>query len=173
MRGEVGDRVRVWTRGETAHGAYDHRVMVGIDLVDETFVAAAPTDISEVVASPARWREWFPDVTLTVFMDRGAAGIRWSVTGAFVGSMEIWVEPVGDGATLHYYLRVVPTKSGSTAKPDPLPDTLPGNRAAARIRVRRARAWKQIAWALKDELEGDREVGASATSHAVAPRHPQ
>jgi len=140
--------------------------MAGIDLVDETFIAAPPVRLSMVVADPARWREWFPDVELTVFMDRGLAGIRWSVTGDFVGSMEIWVEPVGDGATLHYYLRVVPTKAGSTTEPQPIPDTMAGHRKAARIRVGRAQAWKRIVWALKDELEGDREVGSAAAPAA-------
>ncbi|MGV1036522.1 MAG: polyketide cyclase / dehydrase and lipid transport [Candidatus Nanopelagicales bacterium] len=143
--------------------------MAGIDLVDQTYIAASPTAVSDVVADHARWRVWFPDVELTVFMDRGIAGIRWSVTGAFVGSMEIWVEPVGDGTTLHYYLRVVPTKSGSTTVPNPFADTMAGNRKSARIRVRRAKAWKHIVWTLKDELEGDREVGSAAASHTPPP----
>ncbi|MBP7971652.1 MAG: polyketide cyclase / dehydrase and lipid transport [Candidatus Nanopelagicales bacterium] len=148
-------------------------MMVGVDLVDETFIAAAPTAVSGVVADPARWQEWFPDVELSVFMDRGVAGIRWSITGAFVGSMEIWLEPVGDGTTLHYYLRVVPTKSGSTTEPDPFDNTMAGNRKAARVRVRRAKAWKHIVWALKDELEGNREVGSAAALHTAPPTDQQ
>lgn len=136
--------------------------MAGVDLVDETFISASVSAVSAVVARPARWREWFPDLQLTIFMDRGEKGIRWSVQGAFVGSMEVWLEPVGDGVLLHYYLRVVPTTVGSQTEPNPFPDDLKGYRDAAKIRSARAKEWKKLSWALKDELERDRAVGAPA-----------
>ena len=56
-------------------------------------------------ATPARWRALWPDLDLEVVTDRGAAGFRWTVTGALVGSMEVWLEPVLDGTVLHYFLR--------------------------------------------------------------------
>ena len=86
-------------------------------------------------------------------MDRGAAGIRWSVTGALHGSTELWLEPVGDGVVVHYYLRA------DDGAADPV-----GARAGRRRDARAARpaagparvAWKRCANALKDELEGGR-----------------
>ncbi|MDP3971816.1 MAG: polyketide cyclase / dehydrase and lipid transport [Candidatus Nanopelagicales bacterium] len=126
--------------------------MPAIDLVDETFIAAAPAAIAEIVSDPHRWAEWWPDFSLRVFMDRGSKGIRWSVSGTFVGSTEIWIEPVLDGAVLHYYLRVDP------------PDGTPlGRRDVNRARSARAKAWKAIVWRLKDELEGSRAPGTGAS----------
>lgn len=133
--------------------------VAGIDLIDETFVVAEPAELARIVADPGRWRAWWPDLELTVFMDRGNQGIRWSVTGALVGSTEIWLEPVADGVLVHYYLRA--DRAGS-----PLPDTPAGWRAADRLRAARARAWKTHVWALKDEMERGRRPGAPRRSPA-------
>jgi hypothetical protein len=95
----------------------------GEDLADDTYVAAAPT---------------WPDLRLRVREDRGAEGLRWEVTGALTGTAEIWLEPVGDGTVVHFYLR-----SGL------------GERARERRRV----AWKRAVHRLKDELEAGRAVG--------------
>lgn len=130
-----------------------------IDLVDETFIAASPDVIATQVADPDRWRTWWPDLKLEVFMDRGVSGQRWSVHGAFVGSAEIWVEAFGDGAILHYYLRVVPTARGSETAPAAIPDTPAGWRQVSAVRARRARDWKRHVWAFKDEMEAGREPG--------------
>ena len=54
--------------------------------------------------------------------------------------MEIWLEPVGDGVVLHWYLRA-----------DPLTRDHAGRPRRERARVRR---WKEQVHALKDELEG-------------------
>ena len=129
--------------------------MPSIDLVDETFVAADPARVVAVVADPTSWLRWWPDLELTVFMDRGSQGLRWNVRGALHGSSEIWVEPVGDGAVLHYYLRAEPAAG-------PLPDTVPGRRAADRARRSRAVRWKRHTWELKDLLEGARRPGTPA-----------
>jgi hypothetical protein len=133
------------------------RDVAALDLVDETFVVAPPEVLAGIVADPVYWRRWWPDLDLTVFMDRGLAGQRWSMTGALVGSLEIWIEPFADGCVLHHYLRGEPTKDGRT--PDPWPDTPSGWRAAARERAKRAKAWKRSVWALKQALEGDRAAG--------------
>ncbi len=53
-------------------------------------------------------------------MDRGLDGIRWSVTGAWVGSLEVWLEAVGDGVVVHHYARLDPadaTGSSATGMP--------------------------------------------------------
>ena len=59
-------------------------------------------------ATPARWRALWPDLDLEVMTDRGDEGLRWTVTGALVGTMEVWLEPVLDGTLLHYFLRADP-----------------------------------------------------------------
>ncbi len=89
-----------------------------------------------------RWRQWWPDLTLTVVRDRGPAGLVWAVRGPLDGEMEIWLEPVADGVVLHYLVRADAA--------DPRPD---------RLRERRTRAWKRHAHLLKDELEAGREPG--------------
>lgn len=137
--------------------------MASVDLVDETFIAAPPEQLAPIVADPARWREWWPDLQLTVFMDRGVAGQRWSVTGALVGSCEIWLEPVLDGTLVHHYLRATPS-GNNPHEAEPLPDTPAGWRRAARLREERAKSWKRHIWALKDELEPERAAGMPPVS---------
>lgn len=139
--------------------------VAGLDLVDETFVVAPPAVLARVVADPAYWRRWWPDLDLVVFMDRGLAGQRWSMTGALVGSLEIWIEPFADGSILHHYLRGEPSDDGKT--PKPWPDTPTGWRKAATARAQRAKAWKRSVWQLKSELEADRPAGVSPVSAAA------
>ena len=132
--------------------------MPRVDLVDETYIVADREVLAAIVHDPQRWRRWWPDLDLTVFMDRGPAGIRWSVLGALSGSAELWLEPVGDGVVVHYYLRAsAPGRGGAGAR---------SARAAWRhgdqVRHRRALAWKRSVNALKDELEGDRRPGEPA-----------
>ncbi len=133
--------------------------MTGVDLVDETFILVAPARIATVVADPGRWRGWWPTLELTVFMDRGLQGIRWSITGELAGSAEIWLEAHGDGVLLHYYLRGNPTVPGSSSQQRTLPDSARGRREIDRLRKRLAIAWKRNVWSLKDEMEGDRRPG--------------
>jgi hypothetical protein len=118
--------------------------VAALDLIDETFVVAEPAAVAAVVRDPARWARWWPDLTLGVFQDRGDAGVRWNVRGALTGSMEVWLEPYGDGVLVHHYVRCDPS-DGRTVTP--------------RERRRRQTRAKEIFWALKDELEGDRAPG--------------
>ena len=132
--------------------------MPWVDLIDETFIVAAPCELAAVVHDPQRWRAWWPGLQLTVFMDRGEQGVRWSVTGDLVGSAEIWLEPFGDGVVVHHYLRADPTRPGSPT------DAVEGDpaklaRLADRVRRRHALAWKRSVNALKDELEAGRAPG--------------
>jgi hypothetical protein len=126
--------------------------MHSIDLVDETFIAASPAVVAAVVADPARWRAWWPQRRVEVFMDRGLKGQRWSIAGDLVGSAEIWLESYRDGVILHYYVRADP--------PDVEPDSL-SPRRADRIRRREALSWKTLVWALKAELEAGKVVGVA------------
>ena len=126
--------------------------MPQLDLVDETFVVAEPGRVAAAVRDPARWAAWWPDLRLGVFQDRGDAGVRWNVRGALTGSMEVWLEPYGDGVIVHHYMRCdVPG-----ARP-----LSPG--AAVRLRRRRERHAKRVFWALKDELEAGRAAGEART----------
>lgn len=122
--------------------------MPALDLVDETFVAAPPARVAAVVRDPGRWRDWWPDLELSVFQDRGDAGVRWNVRGALTGSMEVWLEPYGDGVILHHYVRCDPARPGHEA----------------RRRRRQQKHAKRVFWAVKDELEGARPAGAPAAS---------
>ena len=120
-----------------------------LDLVDEFYVRAAPEAVAAAFHDEAAWKLWWPDLALTVFQDRGLAGLRWSVTGAWTGSLEVWLEakpgPSEPGVLVHHYLRVADDRTMSW-------------RRALRVRHRRAVAWKQHTWVLKDRLEADRPV---------------
>lgn len=144
--------------------------MADVDLVDETFIAVARPRVAEAFRRDEGLLDtWWPDLELTVFMDRGDAGVRWSMTGALVGSCELWFEEVLDGTLVHYYLRGVPSGAdGVTALP--LPDTPAGWRHAARLRSQRAKRWKSDIWAFKDALEGNRLPGSGAVSDSEPSR---
>ena len=126
--------------------------MPSVDVVDDTFIAVPPDVLAAEFATPVRWRVLWPDLDLEVVTDRGAAGFRWTVTGALVGSMEVWLEPVLDGTLLHYFLRADPP--GPNGAPRPATP----RRGLAESR-RRQRAAKAIAFACKDRLEAGRAAG--------------
>jgi hypothetical protein len=117
-----------------------------LDIADDTFVVAARAAVAEVVRDPASWRVWWPDLQPTVTSDRGLKGMRWSVRGAVLGSMEIWLEPWGDGVVIHWYLRAEPARV--VRRPE-------------RERAQRVRRWKKQVHALKDRLEAGREPGST------------
>ncbi|HEX3649737.1 MAG TPA: polyketide cyclase / dehydrase and lipid transport [Pseudonocardiaceae bacterium] len=102
--------------------------------------------VAALFAEPAAWRRYWPDLTLTVYADRGDEGLRWTVRGALVGTMEVWLEPVLDGTVLHYFLRA-----------DPTAPTTPRNNE--RERRRRQLAAKQLALEWKSLLEDGRPAG--------------
>jgi len=128
-----------------------------IELVDETFVAAAPAQVAAVLADPHEQQRWWPGWQLSVFMDRGVQGTRWTVHGRLDGlvvrgSSEVWLEPVLDGVVLHHYLRV--STDGSVAR-------------TARAKRRYVRRWKRVVFALKDRLEAGRSPGAPAVGSST------
>lgn len=152
-RNEPGRR---WTG--PGNSTRDTGPVPSIDLLDESFLVADPARVAAEFGDPARWPAWWPGLRLTVFMDRGAAGFRWTVTGDVVGSTEIWLEPFGDGVIMHYFLRADPTRPGSDTEP------LSGSpwrvrRGARRAARRQAAAFKRHSWALKDALERGRAPG--------------
>lgn len=141
--------------------------MPTIDLVDETFIAVDRGILAPIVADQDRWLAWWPEWRMSVFMDRGEQGIRWSISGSLVGSCEIWLESSLDGVLLHYYLRADPSAPGRPATPRQLPSSPRGQRVAAALRRQQALAWKARAWALKDEFEAGRRPGEPARGPSV------
>jgi hypothetical protein len=126
--------------------------MNSIQIADETFVCADPVDVGAAVADPASWRQWWPDLRLTVIEDRGPMGHRWTVTGALTGTMEVWLEAVLDGVVLHYFLHAEP--SGVTAWEL-------ARMNLAKSNHRRRVAGKAMAFEVKRKLEETRPVGVS------------
>ena len=126
--------------------------MNSFQIADETFVCADPADVGAMVADPANWRRWWPDLRLTVVEDRGPAGQRWTITGALTGTMEVWLEPVMDGVVLHYFLHAEPAgvAAWQLAKMD-----LPA------LNHRRRVAGKEMSFECKRRLEATRPVGVS------------
>jgi hypothetical protein len=120
-----------------------------LDLVDETFLAVPPKRLAVVFADPATWRQFWPDLALEVYADRGDAGLRWTVRGALTGTMEVWLEPVLDGTVLHYFLRADLAGRPRPARP----------RDLRRELTRRQLAAKALALGLKAQLESGRRPG--------------
>lgn len=129
-----------------------------VDVIDETFVVAPPSLVAAAVKEPAFLAGVFPGLELHVFEDRGDEGIRFTVTGALVGSNEFWVEPWGDGAIVHYYLRADPTRRGSdTVAVSGDPRRL--LRRAIRVRAAHCVRLKAGLNEVKDRLEAGRPPG--------------
>lgn len=116
-----------------------------MDIADESYVRVIPGVLAPVVADPRSWRLWWPDLQPVVTRDRGEKGQQWVVTGALRGSMEVWLEAVGGGTVVHWYLRADP--------PSPL-----APRRLRRARERRVLAWKAHMFSLKDRDEAAADV---------------
>lgn len=116
-------------------------------MIDETFLVVPPGTVAAAFADPRAWRRFWPDLAIEVYADRGAQGMRWTVRGALVGTMEVWLEPMLDGTLLHYFLRA---------------DFPPGveGRPLREI-ARRQRAAKAVALGLKFALEDGRPPGVA------------
>jgi hypothetical protein len=116
-----------------------------LDIADDTFVVATPAAVAALVRDPACWSTWWPDLVPTVTRDRGLAGVQWLVRGTVLGSMEVWLEPWGDGVVVHWYLRA--SSARFVRRPE-------------RERAKRVLSWKRHVCALKDQLESGREPGS-------------
>ncbi|WP_029115072.1 hypothetical protein [Mycobacterium sp. URHB0044] len=126
--------------------------MNSIQIADETFVCADPLDVGRAIADRANWRQWWPDLRLTVIEDRGPMGHRWTVTGALTGTMEIWLEAVMDGVVLHYFLHAEPSGAAAWEL---------ARMNLAKMNHRRRVAGKRMAFEVKRKLEERRPVGVS------------
>jgi hypothetical protein len=128
-----------------------------IQVADQTFIAAAPARVAEWLGVPSKWRRWWPDLQVSVREDRADKGIRWTVTGALIGTMEVWLEPVMDGTIVHYFLHAEPTGVG--------PADLATMDLAAANRTRRV-AGKDMTFEAKRFLEAGRAAGESPAAVA-------
>ncbi len=126
--------------------------MHSIQIADQTYIAADGARVGAAVTDRSQWRWWWPDLRLQVVEDRAEKGIRWSVTGALTGTMEIWLEPSLDGVVLHYFLHAEPTgvAAHELAKLN-----------LAKMTHRRRVAGKKMAFEVKTTLEQSRPVGVS------------
>lgn len=121
--------------------------MSSIQVADQTFIAAPGAAVADVLSGPNNWRRWWPDLSLEVREDRGDKGIRWTVSGALTGTMEVWLQPSLDGVILHYFLHAEP--SGGELRD-----------AAAANRARRV-AGRTMSFELKSRLEAGRPAGVA------------
>lgn len=121
-----------------------------IQVADQAFIAAAPSRIAAEIAEPRRWRSWWPDLDLTVREDRAEKGIRWSVGGALTGTMEVWLEPMLDGAIVHYFLH---------CEPAGMPPEKAGEWDLAAMNHRRRVAGKVMTFDVKRRLDAGRAAG--------------
>ncbi len=85
--------------------------MPTVDIGDETYVAVPPAQLAAQLTAPALLAAWFPRLSLDVFMDRGEDGTRWSISGEVDGSLEVWLEPMGRGTLVHWFVRGEPSAS--------------------------------------------------------------
>jgi hypothetical protein len=139
-----------------------------IDVVDSTWFAARPATVAAIVAEPANWRRWWPDLALEVDEWRSHKGVRWlvpAVGGAgagLAGSAEIWLEPMFDGVVVHFFLRL-----------DAPPGRTLGHRRRERLTDEYRRSTKRAFWALADRLDPGRLVRHTSAPHEpVAPTPP-
>ncbi len=129
--------------------------MHSIQVADQTFIAAAPADVGTAVSDAASWRRWWPDLLLEVVEDRAEKGIRWTVTGALTGTMEVWLEPMLDGVVFNYFLHAEPAAAAAWQL---------ARMNLAKMTHQRRVAGKRVAFEIKRKLEASRPVGASRPS---------
>lgn len=126
--------------------------MNSIQIADETYVAADGALVGAAISDQSKWGRWWPDLRLEVTEDRAEKGIRWAVTGALTGTMEVWLEPSLDGVILHYFLHAEPTG---------VPAAELAKLNLAKLTHRRRVAGKKMAFQVKTTLEESRPVGVS------------
>jgi hypothetical protein len=124
----------------------------GIQVADETFIAADPAAVGAAVGDRSAWRRWFADLMLEVVEDRTDKGVRWTVGGPLTGTMEIWLQPMLDGVVLHYFLHAEPTAAAGRKSAKP---------TLASINHQRRVAGKRMAFEIKNTLEATRPVGVA------------
>lgn len=133
--------------------------MPELDVMDATWIAVRAASVAPIVADPANWTRWWPDLDLLVEQRRGAKGMRWIVRsgrgGSVAGSMEIWLEPAQDGTVAHYFLRLDGTRRPLRARER--------MRLEHEYRMRIKRAF----WAVSARLDPGRLARVGGPAHRV------
>jgi aminoglycoside phosphotransferase (APT) family kinase protein len=125
-----------------------------VDIADDSYVVASPDAVATRLKDQEFWRACWPDVALTSYHDRGAEGMRWYARGAVVGTAELWLEPFHDGTLVHVFLRGDPPSQSSA-------------RRLERLRRGYVLALKEALFAVKDDLEADRDPGSRRPDRAA------
>jgi hypothetical protein len=120
--------------------------MPSIDIACDDLVVADPAYVARRLADPALWREWWPNLELTPYEERGPRGVRWTVAGPVTGTAELWLEQVRDGVVVHWYLRAEPSRPA-------------GPRRLGKLRDSYVSGYRKRLWRFKDEVEGGRAPG--------------
>jgi len=120
--------------------------MPSLDISCDDLVVADPAYVAERLGLDTLWREWWPDLVLTPYERRGPEGVRWTVTGAAIGTAEWWLEQVRDGVVVHWYLRADPVRST-------------GPRRLRRLQESYVARYRDNIWRFKDEVERGRAAG--------------
>ncbi len=107
-----------------------------VDVVDETFVRAAPSRVRAELDRPGLLDTLWPGLEREVLQDRGAKGVRWHASGDVEGRLEIWLEETGGGTIVHHFLHGTRRRGGRGWV------------------GRHRRRWKGALFVIKDRLEG-------------------
>lgn len=133
--------------------------VASVEIEDEVVVVAARQVLAPALADSGRWAAWWPDLEVTVLVDRGLDGMAWAVSGPLVGVTEIRLAVSDAGVVVHFALIAEPTAPGSPRTPRALPQSPRARRELDSVRQRRMLAWKRMAFALQEEF-GVRPSGA-------------
>jgi ribosome-associated toxin RatA of RatAB toxin-antitoxin module len=120
--------------------------MPSLDISCDDLVVAHPAYVAERLGQDTLWRAWWPELTLTPYERRGPEGVRWTVTGAAIGTAEWWLEEVRDGVVVHWYLRVEPQRRT-------------GSRGLRKLQESYVNRYREQLWRFKDEVEQGRAAG--------------
>lgn len=119
--------------------------MKQLDICDETYVTANPDDLVRPLCDRAFWQD--RGVDARPYEDRGPLGRRWTLSGALVGTAELWLEPWSDGTIVHTFVQADPSSS----------------RSDRWLRARFGRPLKHRVLALKADVDAARPAGTSRT----------
>jgi hypothetical protein len=122
-----------------------------VNIIDEVFIVADPALVRTIVCDGSRWSTWLPGTSLSPYEDRGALGMRWTVSGELTGTAEVWLEEHGDGVVVHSYLRADPAGREASRI----------SRSPSAVNARYALPLKRAMFEVKDRLEGNRQPGSA------------
>lgn len=126
----------------------------------EAFVLVPAPVLAVRLTDPGHLARWASGLRVHPYTDRGAEGLRATVSGDLVGRVEWWLEPVAHpaGTHVHFWLAATPTRDGRCR---PRPAGWWQRRQQRLLLERTRRRWQHALFALADELEPPRDGGAA------------